>query len=209
MVKRNFAQHALEFVVIFAFVLGAAAFGANSHAAQATGMFGVTATVIATCTVSGSTLGFGSFNALGGDVDATSNLTATCTNGSAYTIGLNAGMGAGATVTARKMTHANGTNTLNYSLSPCRIWWHQLGPMSAGQAWLPARAMVQGKRLLFMAESPRGRPARSWELTVTPSPQPSTFNVTELKPAGAAMRATLFFLRACWRALGRRRARLP
>lgn len=107
-------QVALKSALVAALGFGVAF---NSHAAQASGTFGVTANVAASCTISGATLDFGTFNALGGNVDATSTLSATCTNGSAYTIGLNAGTGADATTTARKMTHSNGTNTLNYSLS--------------------------------------------------------------------------------------------
>ena len=100
------------------FAIAAAGLGANSFAAQSTGTFAVTATVDAACTISGTTLGFGNFNVLSGsNVDSTSTLTATCTNGSAYTVGLNAGLGSGATVTTRKMTHTNTVNTLNYSLS--------------------------------------------------------------------------------------------
>jgi spore coat protein U-like protein len=109
------ARHAaLKTAMIAAIALGGAAFGANSYAKQETSTFGVTATVEASCTISGTTLAFGIISALGADVDATSALTATCTYGSAYTVGLDAGTGLGATVTARKMT--SGTDLLNYSL---------------------------------------------------------------------------------------------
>ena len=115
-VKRNF--NTVKFAVVSALALGASTFGVSSYAAQATGNFAVTATVAATCTVSGTALAFGgSINVLAGNVDSTSTLTATCTNGSAYTIGLNAGTASGATVTTRKMTHTNTTDTLNYTLS--------------------------------------------------------------------------------------------
>lgn len=98
-------------------VVAGGALSLNSMAATDTGTFGVTATVAASCTVSGTDLDFGTtVNVLGGDVDQTSTLTATCTNGSAYTIGLDAGSGASATVTDRKMTHTDTTSTLNYTL---------------------------------------------------------------------------------------------
>lgn len=92
---------------------------AQIHAAQSTGTFGVTASVAASCTISGTSVAFGSFNVLSGaNVDQTGTLTATCTNGSAYTVGLNAGLGASATVGTRMMTHTvDNTKTLNYSLS--------------------------------------------------------------------------------------------
>jgi spore coat protein U-like protein len=85
-------------------------------AAQTTTTFAVTATVVAACSLSATPLAFGSsVNVLSGnDIDNTSVVTATCTNGSAYTIGLNAGTASGATVTTRKMT--SGANTLNYAL---------------------------------------------------------------------------------------------
>lgn len=120
--KFNVKQNSLKFALVSAFALGSAVLGVNSQAATSTGTFSVGGTVTASCTVSGSPLTFGgTINALGGNVDATSTLTATCTNGSAYTIGLNAGAStnitAGATTSARKLLHSNGTNTLNYSLS--------------------------------------------------------------------------------------------
>ena len=102
-----------------AFALGGLGFSADTLAAQNTSTFAVSATVNAACTISGTALSFGSFNVLSGsNVDATSTLTATCTNGSAYTVGLNAGLASGATVSSRKMTHTvDNTKTLNYSLS--------------------------------------------------------------------------------------------
>lgn len=105
---------ALKSAMIAAVALGGVAFGANSYAAQDTSTFGVTATVEASCTITGTSLGFGTFNVLGADVDAVSALTATCTNDSAYTVGLSAGTGLGATVTDRKMT--SGTDLLDYGL---------------------------------------------------------------------------------------------
>jgi spore coat protein U-like protein len=100
------------------FAITGAGFGVPTFATQTTGSFAVTATVDAACIVSGSALAFGSFNVLSGaNVDSTSALSATCTNGSAYTVGLNAGTSTGATVSTRKMTHTNGTTLLNYSLS--------------------------------------------------------------------------------------------
>jgi spore coat protein U-like protein len=102
-------------VAATAIALGLAA-GAN--AAQNTTTFAVTATVTKACTISATALSFGSFNVLSGsNVDASSSVTATCTNGSGYSIGLDAGSGSGATVGARKMTHdTDNTKTLNYGL---------------------------------------------------------------------------------------------
>jgi spore coat protein U-like protein len=114
---------------VIAFAIG---MSAQANAAQSTGTFGVTATVAASCVVSGTSVAFGSFNVLSGsNVDATGTVTATCTNGSAYTVGLNAGLGASATVSTRKMTHTvDNTKTLNYSLSTVSsggVNWDDIG----------------------------------------------------------------------------------
>jgi spore coat protein U-like protein len=100
---------------IFLFLSGVItlwSFTGSSYAATTTGTFTVSSTVTATCSVSAGNLAFGSYT--GAQVDATSTITVTCTNGSPYKIGLDAGTGSGATVSTRKMT--SGGNTLNYSL---------------------------------------------------------------------------------------------
>jgi spore coat protein U-like protein len=83
---------------------------------QATGNFGVSGTVVSTCTVSGTALSFGTTipTPIASNVDAQTTVTATCSNGTPYTILLGAGGGAGATVAVRKLT--SGGNTINYSL---------------------------------------------------------------------------------------------
>jgi spore coat protein U-like protein len=129
--KRTFGQHVLKFAAVCTLALGAAAFGVNSYAATATGNFDVTATVTASCTVSGTTLAFGSFDVLGAAVHNTSTLTATCTNGSAWTIGLGVGTNGGGSVTTRKMVHTDGVTKLNYGLYTDNAWstnWDNVTP---------------------------------------------------------------------------------
>jgi spore coat protein U-like protein len=76
--------------------------------------FSVTATVQTACTVTGSTLAFGTYT--GAAVQASSALTVTCTSAlTPYNIGLNAGATNGATLTTRQML--NGTTPLNYTLT--------------------------------------------------------------------------------------------
>jgi spore coat protein U-like protein len=59
---------------------------------------------------------FGSVGVIGASgVDATSTITVQCTTSAPYTIGLNAGTGAGATVATRLMT-SGASNTVSYSL---------------------------------------------------------------------------------------------
>lgn len=90
--------------------------GNSLWAATATTTFAVSGTVVPTCTVSAAALSFGTTipNPINSNVDAQSTVTATCSNGAAYTLALNAGGGAGATFASRRLT--SGPNTLNYSL---------------------------------------------------------------------------------------------
>ena len=89
---------------------------ASAQAATTTATFTVTADVQTTCNVTAQNLDFGAY--LGVQVDATTTLTATCSTGTPYNIGLNAGTSTGATVTTRKMTGPGATpELLAYSLS--------------------------------------------------------------------------------------------
>ena len=75
--------------------------------------FGVSATVQATCVISATAMGFGTYTGLA--ATSTSSVSVTCTNTTAYNVALNAGTSSGATVTTRKMTGPSSA-TLNYSL---------------------------------------------------------------------------------------------
>ena len=76
--------------------------------------FTVSATLVTGCNVNATNLNFGSIGTLTSAVNATSTVTASCTSTTPYNIGLNAGIGSGATVTKRLMT--SGTTTLSYAL---------------------------------------------------------------------------------------------
>ncbi len=82
-------------------------------AATVTTTFQVTANVQATCAISATTAAFGPYT--GVVSDTTSILTVTCSNTTTYNIGLNAGLGTGATVTTRAMTGPSSA-LLNYGL---------------------------------------------------------------------------------------------
>ena len=102
---------------LMGFVCAAAlvAMPAAGIAATATTTFQVTATVISVCTVSATDLAFGNYDASAGTPnDNTSTVSVTCSNGSPYTVALDAGTGTGATVAVRRMS--NGGNTLDYSM---------------------------------------------------------------------------------------------
>ncbi len=82
--------------------------------AQSSATFGVTATVLASCTVVGGIpLAFGIVSP-GVQADSSTVVTATCTVGTPYSLSLDAGTGSGATVADRRMT--SGTDTLAYRL---------------------------------------------------------------------------------------------
>lgn len=88
----------------------------SARAATSTATFGVSATVQATCNISAASLAFGTYT--GAVVTATSNITVTCTKGTSYNVGLDAGLTPGATVTTRQMKGATTSNTdlLSYAL---------------------------------------------------------------------------------------------
>ena len=87
---------------------------ASAHATTTvTTTFGVSATVQATCVISATALGFGTYTGLAST--GTSTVSVTCTNTTGYNVALNAGTASGATVTTRKMTGPSSA-TLSYSL---------------------------------------------------------------------------------------------
>lgn len=87
----------------------------GAFAATTTSTFQTQITIQASCTIlAASTLDFGTQGALIANVDQTSTVQVQCTNTTPYNIGFDAGTGAGATVTNRKMT--SGGATINYSL---------------------------------------------------------------------------------------------
>jgi spore coat protein U-like protein len=111
--NRNSAQLVFCAVIAFfglQFVLSAA------QAATATTTFQVQITITNACAIdSASTLDFGSRGSLSLGVSATSTINVQCTLLVPYSIGLDAGTGAGATIATRKMT-GPGSATINYSL---------------------------------------------------------------------------------------------
>jgi spore coat protein U-like protein len=74
----------------------------SADAATVTNTIGVSATVVATCLVSTTSMAFGPYTGL--VTPASSTVSVTCTNTTPYAVGLSAGLGTGATVTTRSMT---------------------------------------------------------------------------------------------------------
>lgn len=89
------------------------AFAAGSD----TDSFDVTATVLASCDVTAGDLAFGDYDPVAAaNLDAETTLSVTCTNGTAYHVGMSLGSGSGATMAQRRMTESGGSQTLNYVL---------------------------------------------------------------------------------------------
>jgi len=92
--------------------------------------FQVSAIAVESCKIVASDLAFGNYDPLlAVPTDGASTVMVTCTLDTGYLIGLNRGIGAGATVAARKLT-SNG-DLLNYSLyqdaARSRVWGETAG----------------------------------------------------------------------------------
>ncbi len=99
-----------------AVAVGLLSVGSLALGATSTSTIGVSATVEDSCNLTTSALGFGSFAAIDDtNVDATTTIDVTCSNGTSYDVGLDAGTTTEATVTSRQMQHST-SGTLNYSL---------------------------------------------------------------------------------------------
>jgi len=97
----------------------------SAYATTATTTFGISATVVASCGVSATALAFGNYT--GAVATTSSTLTVTCSNSTAYNIGLSVGSGTNATVTTRSMTGPNSAS-LSYQLyqdSGYSTYWGQ------------------------------------------------------------------------------------
>jgi len=108
-------ENHVKSATVAAVVLAAAVVFAPMFACAqtATANLAVSATVAVNCTVSANPLAFGSYTGAVNNVSTT--IAVTCSNTQAYTVGLNAGTGSGATVTNRLMT-GSGSQTLSYGL---------------------------------------------------------------------------------------------
>lgn len=87
----------------------------TAWATDATTTMGVSATVLNACLVSATNMAFGTYDPTSSvPTDATSSISVTCTPGTLFNVGLNAGTTGGATVTTRQML--KGASPLSYSL---------------------------------------------------------------------------------------------
>lgn len=111
--------------------LGTCATIGSSHATTAG--FLVTATNVTACTVSASTLNFGSSGILQSAIDAAGNIAIVCTSSAPYTISLDGGNAGASDPTQRKMSHAGEEVTygLYQNSSRTQPWGDALGSNTA------------------------------------------------------------------------------
>jgi spore coat protein U-like protein len=158
--------------LIIAMIAGLAATGCNpALSATSTANLAVQMTLNASCTFYAATIViFGSQSALGANVDANSAIAINCPRGTAFTIGLDKGQGAGATYAARKMT--SGANTVTYSLyldsARTKVWGETDGvdTFSGTSASFGATCPVYG-RVPAQASPAPGNYTDTVKITVT------------------------------------------
>lgn len=88
------------------------------QAGSSSGSLQVTATVLSACVVTGGTLPFGSLDPVttSGAVNASTTLSVQCSNSTAYTVALDAGLNAGGTANFSSRRLSNGSGTIDYQL---------------------------------------------------------------------------------------------
>jgi len=132
---------------------------------SATTQFTVTAVIQATCLIGASALAFGNYSGVLKNVNST--ITVTCTNTTAYNIGLNAGTATGATVTNRSMTGPSAT-LLPYALfsdtNHTKNWGN-----TAGTNWVSGTGNGTPQALTVYGQIPAGKYVRpgSYSDTIT------------------------------------------
>lgn len=108
------------------------AFATPALAETDTATFDVTATVNDSCTVFTADLEFGTYDPSGSALEGTTTITAMCTEGTEYDIGLDTGgNGTNATSTTRAMVDGEGSSYLDYELytdsSRTSVWGDTVG----------------------------------------------------------------------------------
>ncbi|WP_400767134.1 spore coat U domain-containing protein [Methylosinus sporium] len=130
----------------------ALAFANHGEAATVTTTFTVSANVTSNCVVSALPMLFGNYN--GAVNQTTSAITVSCTNGTAYTVGLSKGL-YGASTTTRQMKAAGSAALLNYSLfsnAGYSVNWDDVAP-----GWVSGTGTGAPQILTVYGEIPAGQ----------------------------------------------------
>ena len=114
------------------------------------------------CGISASNLSFGNYT--GAVLNAITTLQVGCTSGTAYHVGLSAGLANGATVTTRQLQ--NGTHLLNYSLYSNSGRTTNWGNTSATN-WVSGTGSGGTQNLTVYGQLPAGQPTMSGTYTDT------------------------------------------
>lgn len=134
-------------------------------AASTSTTFTVSATVVASCSVSASNLAFGSYTGTA-NVDQTSTISVTCTNGTDYSVALNDG--ANASGSTRRMVNG-GTNYLTYEMysnAGRTTVWNAASPV-AGTGNGSAQSITLYGRVPSGQNVPAGSYSDTVQVTVT------------------------------------------
>ena len=114
-----------------------------ASAAQATGTFQATASVNPNCLVSANDLAFGAYDPSSAtDLDVNTTISVRCTRNTAFTVALNAGVTAGATLAQRRMT--NGTDFMNFNLYTTAARATIFGDGTGGTGTIPGTGAGMG-----------------------------------------------------------------
>ena len=116
--------------------------------------FNISATGSSACAISANPLSFGNYT--GSLLNATSSISVTCTNGTNYNVGLNAGTATGATVTKRSMT-GPASALLGYKLfrnSSYTLNWGN----TVGTDTVAGRGTGSGQSLTVYGQIPAAQP---------------------------------------------------
>jgi spore coat protein U-like protein len=100
--------------------------GAAQAASTTTTTFNVTANVPSLCKVSAANLAFGTYTPGSGAVTGNSAISVNCTNGTAFTVALNAGSSTGASFTNRNMTGTGSADTAGNTATTSALLNYQL-----------------------------------------------------------------------------------
>ena len=102
-----------KLAVCLAASMSAAVFVFSVNAASVTTTIPVSATVIQSCTITAGPVSFGHYNGISGAAtDVIATMSPTCTTGKRYAISLDAGVGAGASASARMLTGPGGARLM-------------------------------------------------------------------------------------------------
>ncbi|MDP4824225.1 MAG: spore coat U domain-containing protein [Aestuariivirgaceae bacterium] len=130
-------QYFLSGCCAYALTLFAGAASLAQAQTTSSASMGVSLQVTAQCSVNSvNAMNFGTQDISGGSVDHAASFELNCTRSTPFTVGIDAGAGAGATSSARKMTGAASGQTISYQLymdeAHTRNWGNDASQSLAG-----------------------------------------------------------------------------